>query len=132
MKILRYFKLDLIPDVAVLGMASPVEMRRKNVRELSLTLLMYAGVWLGVIVQRLLELWQNKIPVTFDSFGKVYIVFALIVATAIFPAVFPKIFGHHPASKITAFSPGHYFVQFCLAFEQGFFWIGLIGLIAPK
>ena len=93
---------------------------------------MYCGVWLGVVVQRLLDLWQKGIPVTLDSFGKAYIIFALIVATAIFPAIFPKIFGKHPGNTINAFTPGHFFVQFCLAFELGFFWIGLIGFIAPK
>ena len=131
-KMLRYFKLDLIPEEAVLGMADPIEKKRRDRKELTLTLVMYCGVWLGVVVQRLLDLWQKGIPVTLDSFGKVYIVFALIVATAIFPAIFPKIFGKHPGNAVNAFTPGHFFVQFCLAFEQGFFWIGLIGLISPK
>jgi hypothetical protein len=132
MKILNYFKLDLLPEEAVLRMESPLEQRRKQLEELYLTLVMYFGVWLGVVVQRLLDLWQKGTPVTLDSFGKAYIIFAVIVATAIFPAVFPKVFGHRPTKAIAAVTPGHLFLQFCMAFEQGFFWVGLIGLITPK
>ena len=93
---------------------------------------MYAGVWLGVLGQRVLALWQQGTPITFEAFGKIYIVVALIVATVIFPAVFPKIFGKRPANTIKAITPGRFFVQFCLAFEQGFFWLSLIALITPK
>jgi hypothetical protein len=132
MKILDYFKLNILPTEAVLGFENPIEKRKRERKELYLTIVMYIGVWLGVIVQHLLDLWQKSVPVTIQSFGKVYIIFALIVATAIFPAIFPKIFGKHPTKSISVFSPSHFFVQFCLAFEQGFFWIGLIGLIAPK
>jgi len=132
MNILEYFDLGLLPEEAVLGPKSQAEKNKRNFKRFLMTLLMYASVWLGVLGQKVLALQQAGMPVNWDNFGQGFPLAALIIATALFPTVFPKVFAKMPARPKKAGAGGWFFVQLCVAFQQGFFWQALLSLIVPK
>lgn len=132
MNILKYFDLGLLPEEAVLGSKSQNQKNRRNFKRFLVTLLMYAFVWLGILGQKILALQQAGIPINWDSFGQGFPLIALIIATALFPTVFPKVFIKMPTKSKKDGAGGWFFVQLCVAFQQGFFWQALLSLIVPK
>ena len=129
MNIFQYFDLGLEPDEAVLGAPTKAEKQRKNIRRFLVTLLMYAFVWLGVLGQKVLALQQAGTALTGENLGQNFPLAALIISTAIFPVAFPKIFVKMSAKAQKSGAGGWFFVQLCVAFQQGFFWQALLSLL---
>jgi hypothetical protein len=125
MDALRYFNLGLLPDEAALG-GKAAHQRRVRKRTL-LTLLVYAGVWLGVLAQKLLVINQAGQQFTWANLNPVNLLVALVISTAIYPLVVPRVFSKLPSQGGGEF--GKVLLQFCTAFQQGFFWQALLGLI---
>ncbi len=132
MNIFEYFDLGLMPDEAVLGTRTVSEKNRRNRNRFLVTLLMYVFVWLGILGQKVLSLYQAGLLVNWENLGQGFTLIALMIATAIFPSVFPKVFVKMPAKSQRAGAGGWFFVQLCVAFQQGFFWQALLSLIIPK
>lgn len=132
MNIFEYFDLGLMPDEAVLGTRTVSEKNRRNRNRFLVTLLMYVFVWLGILGQKVLSLYQAGLLVNWENLGQGFTLIALVIATAIFPSVFPKVFVKMPAKSQRAGAGGWFFVQLCVAFQQGFFWQALLSLIIPK
>lgn len=132
MNIFEYFDLGLMPDEAVLGARTVSEKNRRNRNRFLVTLLMYVFVWLGILGQKVLSLYQAGLLVNWENLGQGFTLIALVIATAIFPSVFPKVFVKMPAKSQRAGAGGWFFVQLCVAFQQGFFWQALLSLIIPK
>lgn len=130
MKIFQYFELGPMPEEAVLGSKTQAAKNRRKTERFLITLLMYAFVWFGILGQRILVLQQAEIPINSENLGQGFPIVALIIATALFPAVFPKTFAKMPASAQKA-GGGWFFVQLCVAFQNGFFWQTLLSLIVP-
>lgn len=129
---LHYFDLELMPEEAVLGGKSKAEKQKRNIQRFLVTLLMYVFVWLGVLGQKVLALHQEGSPINWQSLGDGFLFVALVIATVIFPVVFPKVFVKMPAKAQKSGDGGWFFVQLCVAFQQGFFWQSILALIAPK
>jgi hypothetical protein len=132
MNILQYFDLGLIPEEARLGSQSENEKKRRAQKRFGVTLLMYIFVWLGILGQKVLALQQAGMPINWENFGQGFPLVALIIATALFPAVFPKVFAKMSVKSQKAGAGGWFFVQLCVAFQQGFFWQSLLSLLSPK
>ncbi len=115
--VLKYFDLGILPSKPVLG--------KKGSSRLWLTLAMYLGVILGVLGENWLSLIKVNQPLGLATFGTDRVLFAVIIATAVFPSVFPKVFGKESASHTTVPILRH-FLQFCIAFQNGFFWQALL------
>lgn len=126
----KYFDLDILQAEADLGPSSKDQAARKKARlqkSLWLTLLMYLVVFLGVVSENLLR-WAQTKPLSGASFFEIgQFVSALIIATAIFPHVFPKLFGKMkgPRFGYEDLAPHLRFLQFSVAFQNGFFWQSL-------
>jgi hypothetical protein len=93
---------------------------------------MYGGVILGVLCENWLGLAKSNQPFSIGAFGIERVVFAVVVATTVFPSVFPKIFGKESVSQTTTIPFQRRFLQFCVAFQNGFFWQALLKLLAPS
>lgn len=132
MNIWRYFDLGLLPQEAMLGKKTKTEEQKTAVKRFGVTLLMYVFVWLGILGQKILALQQAGAPLTWQNLGDGFVLTAFIIATALFPAVFPKVFLKMPARQTRAGAGGWFFVQLCVAFQQGFFWQALLSLMLPK
>ncbi len=132
MDLTRYFDLGLFPEEAALGAKTERNKKRREGRRLIMTLAMYASVWLGVIGQKALTLYQAGQPATWQNLGQGFTIIALVIATAIFPAVFPKTFAKMPPQAQKSGAWGWLFVQMCVSFQQGFFWQALLSLMIPK
>ncbi len=132
MKLLKYFDLGFLPEEAILGSKPQAEKNRRSFKRFLVTLLMYVFVWLGILGQKTLALQQAGTPINWENFGQGFPLIALIIATALFPAVFPKVFVKMPARSQKAEAGGWFFVQLCVAFQQGFLWQALLSLIIPK
>lgn len=132
MNIRQYFDLGLLPEEATLGSKSQIEKNKRSIKRFLVTLLMYTFVWLGILGQKVLALQQAGMPINWENFGQEFPLAALIIATALFPTVFPKVFVKMPVKSKKAGVSGWFFVQLCVAFQQGFFWQALFSLIVPK
>ena len=133
MGILRYFDLGFGNPVTLGGSREEQEKQRKaNARRrVLLTLFMYFGVFLGVLGESIFRIVRTKSAVE-SAFDIGQLIVALILAVDFFPLVFPKLFGHMKGPKY-----GHEdlpfqerFLQFCLAFQNGFFWQSLVHMVA--
>lgn len=131
MSVLDYFNLDLMPEEPVLGSKNKDEKQRRARRRTWLTIRMYLAAWLGVISQRLLTLYHEGQPFDWDHFDPIYLMIALIIATVIFPLVFPRAFVKMPKHTRWVGTQSWRMVQFCIAFQQGFFWQALLSLLTP-
>jgi hypothetical protein len=131
MNILNYFDLGLMPQEAVLGTKTQAEKQKRAFKRILVTLLMYVFVWLGIVGQKVLALHQAGTSLNWQNFGDGFLLMALVIATAIFPTVFPKVFVKMPAKSQKSGAGGWFFVQCCVAFQQGFFWQALINLLKP-
>jgi len=118
--VLNYFDLGVLPPQPVLG--------KKKSNRLWISLVMYCGVILGVLCENWLGLIKTNQPFSLATFGIERVLFAVIIATAVFPNVFPKVFGRESASQ-TAVPAQRRFLQFCVAFQNGFFWQALLKLL---
>ena len=131
----EYFSLGFQTDNPVFGKKETKEvleqkkMERKN---FWLTIGMYVAVWLGVIGQKLMSIYQEGKPITWDGIGIGGLLLSLVIATVIFPQVFPRAFAKMPRVDRNVEGGNWRFVQFCIAFQQGFFWQSLITLLTPK
>lgn len=132
MKLLHYFDLGLAPDEAVLGQRTKAQKRKRNLQQLFLTFTMYVFVWLGILGQRILTLYNAGIPVNRETIRPEFLLVAFAIATAIFPAVFPKTFAKMPKEAQKVGTVGWFIVQLCVSFQQGFFWQALLSLIVSK
>ncbi|MBI5823907.1 MAG: hypothetical protein HZB18_07770 [Chloroflexi bacterium] len=131
MNIFKYFDLDLMPEEPELGSNSQKTQKRRKTKNILNTLLMYLFVLLGIIGQKLMEVYRAGKPVSWESLGPGFLLIAIVIATVIFPVVFPKVFAKMPARARKA-EGGWFIVQLCVAFQNGFFWQALLGLIIPK
>jgi hypothetical protein len=131
MKILEYFDLGLLPEHAVLGTKTQNQKQKREIKRFLVTLLMYVFVWLGVLGQKILSLHQDGVSITWQALGDGFALVALVIATVLFPSVFPKVFVKMPVKQQNADAGGWFWVQCCVAFQQGFFWQALLSLIAP-
>ena len=132
MNIRNYFDLGLMPEEAVLGAKTKAEKRKKDLKRFFATLLMYVFVWLGILGQRVMALNQAGEAINWQNLGEGYWLVALVIATAVFPAVCPKVFVKMSPRAQKAGGGGWFFVQLFLAFQQGFFWEALFSVIVPK
>jgi hypothetical protein len=132
MNIFSYFDLGLMPQEVVLGSKTKAEKQKRDFKRFMITFLMYGVVWLGILAQKVMALQQEGTPITWQNLGDGFLLVALIIATALFPTVFPKVFVKMPAKTQKAGAGGWFFVQLCVAFQQGFFWQALLSLIMPK
>lgn len=132
MKLFSYFDLGLRQHSLVLGKKTRKEEEREDRQGLLLTVLMYVFVWLGVLSQKVMALWQTQQPINLETMGSSYLLVALIIATVIFPAVFPKILQKEPEHAQKNRKSAWLVAKMCLAFQQGFFWQSLLSLITPK
>lgn len=127
MLLLKYFDLGLLPPELTLGPSDKKARARRARQRLWLTLAMYLGVVLGVLAENLLSLVKTNVPLTWTTFNGLRVLTAAIIAIAIFPHVFPKVFGHMSAPESTAYrSASRHVLQFCIAFQNGFFWQALL------
>ena len=94
-----------------------------------LTLAMYFGLLLGILCEHWLGLIKANQPLTWASFGFERVLVADVVATAIFPHVFPKVFGRGEGSLRANLPVNQHILQFCVAFQNGFFWESLLKLL---
>ena len=133
-----YFDLGILPLAEpTLGSARKKlakETRRKAQarKRLWLTVLMYLGVCLGVMAQVLMSTLGAGQPFNWATAGPGSILLSLIVATVVFPQVFPKVFGkmdERLASSGSDLGAGKRVIQFCVAFQNGFFWQALLASI---
>jgi len=130
--LVKYFDLGIVPEKPMLGG------RRKKARakqRFLWTILIYIGVFLGVVAEHMLDLYASESGLDFSSFDPSLALFALIIATLIFPQVFPKVFGKMKMedAEIGDEPPSvRYVVQFCVAFQNGFFWQALIARIVQS
>lgn len=131
MNIFNYFDLGLFPEEAELGSKKEMTKKRRKQKHFFITILFYLFLWLGILSQRYMELYQSETSLNWSNFGQEFPVIAFIVATAIFPLVFPKVFAKMPARARKA-EGSWFFVQLCVAFQNGFFWQALLSLIAPR
>lgn len=128
MRLLNYFDLGILPPEPVLGKKGKrsEEQRRRELKKLLWTLLMYGGVFLGILAENWLELYNTKSAWEWER-----VVVAVIIATLTFPQVFPKLFAKQEPDTEDGESPAQWrFVQFCVAFQNGFFWQALVGQIS--
>ncbi|MBK6647466.1 MAG: hypothetical protein IPG44_17260 [Anaerolineales bacterium] len=79
----------------------------------------------------MMEVYRAGKSVSWESLGPGFLLIAIVIATVIFPVVFPKVFAKMPARARKA-EGGWFIVQLCVAFQNGFFWQALLGLIIPK
>jgi hypothetical protein len=128
MAVLKYFDLGLLPEEPELGKRKRARARKRVL----LTLLVYFGIWLGVVGQKLLALHQVGIPLTWENIGSINLLVALVIATTIFPMAVPRVFTKLPARARATGEFGRVALQFCTAFQQGFFWQALLELLRPK
>jgi|GEM_PF-1835903 len=132
MNLFSYFDLGFTQSVLKLGKKTRKEEQRESRRGMLITLLMYACVWLGVLGQKVMELWQAKQEISLENMGSGYLLVALVIATVIFPVVFPKVFAKAAQHPKQSEASAWFVAQLCVAFQQGFFWQSLLSLIAPK
>lgn len=120
-----YFDLGILPEKPMLG-----RRRKPKARERLLwTILMYVGVVVGVFAEYISGLYGPRGRFDFSLFDPFQVVFALIIATLIFPQIFPKVFGKMKIDEAEANDEPasvRYVVQFCVAFQNGFFWQALV------
>ncbi len=124
-----YFSLNILPETPLLGREEqPKAVRRKRNRQrFGLTLVMYIGVFLGVIGEHIVSLFSTGKPLKWASFNAHFLI-ALVITTVIFPQVFTRIFAEGQRKKrMTATDR---FLQFCVAFQNGYFWPSLIRAIS--
>jgi hypothetical protein len=118
----RYFGLGLLEPKLVLG---PDQSQRISFGAIVLVLLMYLGVFLGVIAEYVLESLRSSGADTI-SIGLAGFYKGWLVATLLFPLVCPKIFNMSGfgsgAGPIEGNSLMGRALQFFVAFENGFFW----------
>ena len=122
--ILDYFDLGIMPHRPILGEPEEDEKKRAKKRARQrfwLTLAMYVGVSLGVLGENVVSLFNAGKPVDWGSFGVTRLLVALVITTVIFPQVFARIFDEK-ARKRDKVPASERFVQFCVAFQNGFFW----------
>lgn len=122
--ILDYFDLGILPERPRLG--EPEEDEKKRIRKKArqrfwLTLAMYVGVFLGVLGENVVSLFNAGKTLDWSSFGVTRLLVALVITTVIFPQVFPRIFDEK-ARKRGKVPASERFLQFCVAFQNGFFW----------
>ena len=89
-------------------------------------------VWLGILGQRILTLYDAGSPVNWGTIRPDFLLVAFAVAAAIFPTVFPKTIVRMPKEAQKVGTAGWFIVQLCISFQQGFFWQALLSLIAFK
>ncbi|MCX6031851.1 MAG: hypothetical protein NT169_21435 [Chloroflexi bacterium] len=121
-RLLHYFTLGLLEREPTLGTGK----KKPPVwPQVLLMLVMYLGVLLGVIAEYLLETLKAAGPtgplgnVAFGLFK------AWLIATLLFPLVFPRVFGPMDASMVLAGADAKVpsrVLQFFVAFQNGFFW----------
>lgn len=131
MKVFRYFDLGFYQEEAELGTKKPSTKKKRDLKRFLATILVYVFIWLGILGQRIMELQQTGSPISWINLGQGFPLVALIIATTIFPVVFPKTFVKMPA-RLQKDGVGWFFVQLCVAFQNGFFWQSLLSLITPK
>ena len=122
--ILDYFDLGILPERPRLG--EPEENEKRRMRKMArqrfwLTLAMYVGVFLGVLGENVVSLFNAGKSIDWDTFGVGRLLVALVITTVIFPQVFPRIFDEK-ARKREKVPAGERLLQFCVAFQNGFFW----------
>jgi len=123
---LNYFDLGLAPPELTLGPADKKARAQRARRRFWLTLAMYVGVLLGVLGENLLVRAAGE-PLTLPLFDGWRVLTAVVVACVIFPQVFPRIFGRMPAGEAGgSHSANRRILQFCIAFQNGFFWQALL------
>lgn len=124
---LNYFDLAVLPPELTLGPADKKARARRARQRFWLTLAMYVGVLLGVLGENLLTRAAAGESLTLASFGGWHVLTAVIVACVIFPQVFPRIFGRMPVAEAgVSPSANRHILQFCVAFQNGFFWQALL------
>ncbi len=122
--ILDYFDLGILPEEVEFGKPKEDEERKAKERarqRLWLTLVMYVGVFLGVLGENVVSLFNAGKSIDWDTFGVGRLLVALVITTVIFPQVFPRIFDEK-ARKREKVPAGERLLQFCVAFQNGFFW----------
>jgi hypothetical protein len=123
MQLLNYFDLGLLPDELTLGPKEKAAKARLARQRFWLTLVMYFGVFLGVLGEQFLGLLKANQSLSWSTLFSPRLLIALIVAILIFPQVFPKVFGKMSSTKADGY---RHFLQFCIAFQNGFFWQALL------
>jgi hypothetical protein len=121
MNIFKYFDLGLMPDEAVLGSKTESEKNKRNRNRFLVTLLMYVFVWLGILGQKVLSLYQAGLPVSWENLGQGFTLVALVIATAIFPSVFPKVFVKCPQNPKNREREAGFLSNYVWPFNKVFF-----------
>ncbi len=93
--ILRYFSdLGILPDIETFGKKPEIDKekeRGKNARRrLWLTLGMYAAVFLGVLGENLVSMFNANNSIDWSTFGWLRFQVALVITTVIFPPIFRR------------------------------------------
>jgi len=134
--LLDHFDLGILPPAEPTlggeekdGAKRKARRRARARKRLWFTLLMYFGVFLVVLGEAVMSLFKSGKPFDWEIFGPGRFLLALVIATVIFPQVFPKVFGK--MEEETVGSKGDLgvdkrVVQFCIAFQNGFFWQALL------
>lgn len=127
MWLVNYFDLGLLSTTLALGPKDEAARAKRAWQRFWLTALMYVGVVLGVLGENLLSLLKAGTPVGWATFGGWRVLASVVIAIVIFPQVFPRVFGKRPTTEAGAPLSGDWrFLQFCIAFQNGFFWQALI------
>jgi hypothetical protein len=115
MTVLGYFNLQIEPDEPQLGR------RRKSAKILRNTIVMYIGVFLGVLGRYIFANYLTGKRLDIGQLDPFWIIISLIVAAVVFPQVYKG-----TKFKIEAIDP----LQFFIAFQNGFFWQSILEVIA--
>ncbi|MGA9347230.1 MAG: hypothetical protein WBW48_00305 [Anaerolineae bacterium] len=119
--LLRYFGLGLLGEPTF----GKGPRRRSSWSQVLLTIVMYLGVVLGVLAEYSLTLMKSASPTAPLEVNFLSLFKAWLVATFVFPLVFPKIFGPMDVTKFLGKgerTPSIRVLQFFVAFQNGFFW----------
>jgi hypothetical protein len=126
--ILYYFDLRILPGKPMLG-KDKKERKQKAAKRARkrfwLTLGLYVAAFLGVLGENLISQFNASNTIDWSAFGLGRFLVALVITTVIFPPIFREAFAEMEREKPKA-AGSHRFIQFCVAFQNGFFWPALL------
>lgn len=117
-----YFGLGLLEPEPTFGESGPA---RPSFGQVLLVIVMYLGVLLGVLGDYGLEWARTAQEGLATTLQPLDLMQGWLVATIVFPLVFPRIFGpmEDDATLMAGWGRiGVHILQFFIAFQNGFFW----------
>ena len=117
MSVLGYFKLEISQQEPTLGK------RKKPKNILRNTIILYFGVFLGVLGKYIFALYIPDQKFDFSLLDPFWLVIALIIAAVIFPQVYKG-----AKLKVETIDA----MQFFIAIQNGFFWQSILEIVGKS